>query len=414
MSTRLALVQLMVGASKETNLASARKRVLEAAKNGARIVVLPECFNSPYGTSFFPQYAEPLEGGPSSAALSSMAREAGVYLVGGSFPETGPSNKFYNTCTVWSPSGNRLAVHRKVHLFDIDIPGKQTFKESSVLSAGSEITTFETPFGKIGVGICYDIRFPELAMIAARRGCVAMIYPGAFNTTTGPLHWELLQRARAVDNQIYVAACSPARDTTASYIAWGHSTVVDPMGAVVVKLKEDEDIAYADLDLELLQKTRENIPVTRQRRFDVYPDLFDGTSSRWQKPFELFVQMSGGSAYQKDRSLIAVIGDEDTVTGLLLAGIGHIDSKQKPNFLVVDSKTTLPALEEAFTEFTRRKDIGIVLINQHVANDIRPMLDEYNQAFPTVLEIPSKDHPYDPAKDSVLKRVQKLFGDDAR
>ncbi|KAJ3353718.1 H(+)-transporting V1 sector ATPase subunit F [Entophlyctis luteolus] len=124
--------------------------------------------------------------------------------------------------------------------------------------------------------------------------------------------------------------------------------------------------------------------------------------------------MSGGSAYQKDRSLIAVIGDEDTVTGLLLAGIGHIDSKQKPNFLVVDSKTTLPALEEAFTEFTRRKDIGIVLINQHVANDIRPMLDEYNQAFPTVLEIPSKDHPYDPAKDSVLKRVQKLFGDDAR
>ncbi|KAJ3353719.1 hypothetical protein HDU83_006436 [Entophlyctis luteolus] len=273
MSTRLALVQLMVGASKETNLASARKRVLEAAKNGARIVVLPECFNSPYGTSFFPQYAEPLEGGPSSNALSSMAREAGVYLVGGSFPETGPSNKFYNTCTVWSPSGNRLAVHRKVHLFDIDIPGKQTFKESSVLSAGSEITTFETPFGKIGVGICYDIRFPELAMIAARRGCVAMIYPGAFNTTTGPLHWELLQRARAVDNQIYVAACSPARDTTASYIAWGHSTVVDPMGAVVVKLKEDEDIAYADLDLELLQKTRENIPVTRQRRFDVYPDV---------------------------------------------------------------------------------------------------------------------------------------------
>ncbi|KAJ3206751.1 H(+)-transporting V1 sector ATPase subunit F [Dinochytrium kinnereticum] len=119
-------------------------------------------------------------------------------------------------------------------------------------------------------------------------------------------------------------------------------------------------------------------------------------------------------SYAKDRSLISIIGDEDTVTGLLLGGIGHIDSKQKPNFLVVDSKTPLAKIEEAFTEFTRRKDIGIILINQHVANDIRPLLDDYEAAFPTVLEIPSKDHPYDPSKDSVLKRVQKLFGDDAK
>ncbi|KAJ3229179.1 H(+)-transporting V1 sector ATPase subunit F [Chytriomyces hyalinus] len=119
-------------------------------------------------------------------------------------------------------------------------------------------------------------------------------------------------------------------------------------------------------------------------------------------------------AHQKDRSLIAVIGDEDTVTGLLLAGVGHVDSKQKPNFIVVDAKTTLSTLEDAFIEFTKRKDIGIILINQHVADDIRSLVDEYRQAFPTVLEIPSKDHPYDPAKDSVLKRVQKLFGDDQR
>ncbi|KAI8618928.1 ATPase, V1 complex, subunit F [Chytriomyces sp. MP71] len=119
-------------------------------------------------------------------------------------------------------------------------------------------------------------------------------------------------------------------------------------------------------------------------------------------------------SHTKDRSLIAVVGDEDTVTGLLLAGVGHIDSKQKSNFLVVDSKTTLSTLEDAFLEFTKRKDIAIILINQHVADDIRAMLDDYHQAFPTVLEIPSKDHPYDPAKDSVLKRVQKLFGDDSK
>lgn len=113
-------------------------------------------------------------------------------------------------------------------MFDIDIPGKISFKESDVLSAGSNITMFETPYGKMSVGICYDIRFPELAMISARNGCKIMIYPGAFNMTTGPLHWELLARARAVDNQIFVALVSPARDESAHYVAWGNSLVVDP------------------------------------------------------------------------------------------------------------------------------------------------------------------------------------------
>lgn len=137
-----------------------------------------------------------------------------------------------------------VAKHRKVHLFDIDIPGKQTFKESDSLTGGNGITTFTAPFGKIGLGICYDIvswlarqfngslssqRFPELAQIAARLGCVAMIYPSAFNTTTGPMHWTLLQRARAVDNQMFVSMCSPARNPGASYQAWGHSMVVNPL-----------------------------------------------------------------------------------------------------------------------------------------------------------------------------------------
>ncbi|KAI9098208.1 ATPase, V1 complex, subunit F [Phlyctochytrium arcticum] len=116
---------------------------------------------------------------------------------------------------------------------------------------------------------------------------------------------------------------------------------------------------------------------------------------------------------QKDRSLIAVLGDEDSVTGLMLAGIGHIDSKQKPNFLVVDSKTPLAKIEEHFEEFTNRKDIAIILITQQVADELRHILDDYTQAFPTILEIPSKDRPYDPSKDSVLKRVQRLFGDSA-
>ncbi|CAG8509174.1 5263_t:CDS:2 [Paraglomus brasilianum] len=117
------------------------------------------------------------------------------------------------------------------------------------------------------------------------------------------------------------------------------------------------------------------------------------------------------TANYKDRNFVAVIGDEDSVTGLLLAGVGHINTQQKPNFLVVDAKTPLSKIEETFMEFTKRKDIAIVLINQHIADLIRPLVDDHDQAFPTVLEIPSKDHPYDSEKDSVLKRIQRLFGE---
>ncbi|KAF9364381.1 hypothetical protein BGX34_001695 [Mortierella sp. NVP85] len=271
---KLALVQLAVTANKDDNLANARTHVLEAASKGANLVVLPECFNSPYGTRYFPEYAESLQDGPSVKALSAMAKEANVYLIGGSIPErNSEDNNIYNTCTIYNPEGAIIATHRKVHLFDIDVPGKIRFQESETLTAGKQLTHVDTEFGKIGVGICYDIRFPEPAMIAARQGCFAMIYPGAFNMTTGPLHWELLQRARAVDNQMYVAACSPARDVNADYHAWGHSTVVGPAGDVLQTTDEKQGIIYADLDLSKMNEFRQNIPLTTQRRFDLYADV---------------------------------------------------------------------------------------------------------------------------------------------
>ncbi|KAK6496549.1 hypothetical protein TWF481_001550 [Arthrobotrys musiformis] len=274
---KLALVQLATGADKSANLAHARAKVIEAAKAGANIIVLPECFNSPYGTNYFPKYAEqlsPPDSSESFKALSAVAKETSTYLVGGSIPEIDPSTqKLYNTSLVFSPTGNLLTSHRKLHLFDIDIPGKITFKESEVLSPGDKITVFETEYGKIGLGICYDIRFPELAMTAARKGCFAMIYPGAFNMTTGPLHWSLLARSRAVDNQIYVALCSPARDLSATYHAWGHSMVVNPNGEVLEELEDLEGVAIADLDNDKLEEVRRGIPVTTQRRFDVYKNV---------------------------------------------------------------------------------------------------------------------------------------------
>ena len=280
---KLALVQLACTADKAHNLSHARSKVLEAVRNhNAGIVVLPECFNSPYGTKYFPKYAETLlpsppseEQSPSFHAMSRMAAEAKVYLVGGSIPEFEPvSKKLYNTSLTFSPSGELLATHRKVHLFDIDIPGKIKFRESEVLSPGDQITIIDLPeYGKIGLAICYDVRFPELGTIAARKGAFLLLYPGAFNLTTGPAHWELLARGRAVDNQTYVGLCSPARDMGAEYHAWGHSMIVDPNAEVLEQLDEKEGIIVAELNGQRLEEVRKGIPVYEQRRFDVYADV---------------------------------------------------------------------------------------------------------------------------------------------
>ena len=246
------------------------------------MIVLPECFNSPYGTQYFPKYAETLlpspptkEQSPSFHALSSLAADTKIYLVGGSIPEYEPETKsYYNTSLVFSPTGALIGTHRKTHLFDIDIPGKIRFKESEVLSPGDKLTMIDLPeYGKIGLAICYDIRFPEAAMIAARKGAFLLVYPGAFNTTTGPMHWSLLARARAVDNQIYVAMCSPARNMESSYHAYGHSLVATPSAEVLDEAGDKETIVYAELDDATIQSVRSGIPVYTQRRFDLYPDV---------------------------------------------------------------------------------------------------------------------------------------------
>ncbi|KAK1229058.1 Omega-amidase nit3 [Marasmius sp. AFHP31] len=286
----LALIQLgRIGSDKAANLKHAREMVIKAATTAAKkpdLIVLPECFNSPYGHVHFPVYAEKIgfvHGQPydveaseseSVKMLSSAAKETGTWLIGGSIPERDSGdNNVYNTCTVYSPKGELVTIFRKIHLFDIDIPGKIKFKESETLTGGKTPTFFDTEFARVGLGICYDVRFSELSMLAARQGCHLLVYPGAFNMTTGPLHWELLQRARAVDNQVFFSMCSPARDPSAGYHAWGHSMVVDPMGKVLVEAQDGEDILYTDIDPTTFTEARKGIPVTTQRRFDVYPDV---------------------------------------------------------------------------------------------------------------------------------------------
>jgi len=286
-SFTLALIQLgRIGGNKCDNLNHARAMIIKAADKKPDIIVLPECFNSPYGHIHFPVYAENIGFTPgepynvqesaseSVKMLSAAAKEVGAWLIGGSIPERDAKDgNVYNTCTVYNPSGELVAMHRKIHLFDIDIPGKIQFKESETLTGGFSLNSFDTDFARIGLGICYDVRFPELAMIAARQGCHVLIYPGAFNLTTGPLHWELLQRSRAVDNQVFMSMCSPARDMNAVYHAWGHSMAVDPMGRVICEAGEGEEILYADIKADVLWEARTGIPVSEQRRFDVYKDV---------------------------------------------------------------------------------------------------------------------------------------------
>ncbi|KAJ5280376.1 hypothetical protein N7478_005748 [Penicillium angulare] len=279
-SLKVACIQIASGPNKAHNISQARQKVLEAAAAGASLVVLPECFNSPYSTGKFREYAEPLSPhpdpnkAPSFAALSQMAQDTGVFLIGGSIPEYDESGKIYNTSAVYSPQGKLLGSHRKMHLFDIDVPGGMSFHESDTLSPGNDLTVIELDgYGRIGLGICYDMRFAEPSTIAARQGAFALIYPSAFNTTTGPLHWELLGRSRAVDNQVYSVLCSQSRVPGSSYPAWGYSMVSDPMGRVVAGTKESDDIIYATLEPETIKETRQAIPITHQRRHDVYPDI---------------------------------------------------------------------------------------------------------------------------------------------
>lgn len=268
---RIALCQLHVTQDKVANIKTARDAIRSAAAKGASLVVLPEMWNCPYSNDSFPVYAEDIDAGtsPSVAMLAEAAAAAGITLVGGSVPEVS-KGKLYNTCCVFGKTGQLLAKHRKVHLFDIDIPGKITFKESNTLTPGEGPTVVDVDGMRLGIGICYDIRFPELAMLYAQRGVQIIVYPGAFNTTTGPVHWELLQKARAVDNQLFVATCSPARNPDSSYQAWGHSTVVGPWAEVLATTGHDPDVVMADLDLAQIEERRRNMPLVKQKRHDLY------------------------------------------------------------------------------------------------------------------------------------------------
>ena len=266
---KIALCQMNVIDDKETNLEKAGSMIADSINENADFIVLPEMFNCPYSNDKFIEYAEEEQESVTLNKISKLAGNNNVYILAGSIPEK-EGDKIFNTSYLFDKKGQILAKHRKMHLFDIDVKDRITFKESDVLTAGDEFTLAETEFGKIGIGICYDVRFVELARIMVENGAQILFYPGAFNMTTGPAHWELLFRARALDNQVFCIGVAPALNMDASYHSYGHSIITNPWGEVIAQADEKERLIICEIDLSEIKKIREEIPLLKNKRKDLY------------------------------------------------------------------------------------------------------------------------------------------------
>ncbi len=265
---KFALLQTPVAGARRRNLENAAAMMERPEVAGADFVTLPEMFTTPYQTALFPIYAEP-EGGPSWQFCSDLAKRHGVYLSAGSMPERGEDGRVYNTAYVFDRQGRQIAKARKTHLFDIAVKGGQCFKESDTLAPGGWIETFETEFCAMGLCVCFDFRFPEVARLMAQEGAKVILVPAAFNMTTGPAHWELMFRQRAVENQCWTVGTAPARNAKGPYVSWGHSIVSNPWGDTA-QLDEKEGILTAEIDLETVESVREQLPLMSARRTDLY------------------------------------------------------------------------------------------------------------------------------------------------
>lgn len=265
---KLGLCQMKGSFDKKESMQTAEMFIREAAANGAEVISLPEMWNCPYSNDYFRKYAEAADG-ETVEFLSGLAADLGVYLIGGSIPELDGEN-VYNTSFSFDRNGEIIGKHRKVHLFDIDVKGGIRFMESDTLTAGQDMTVIDTEFCKVGVAICYDVRFPEWFRKMTLAGAKLIILPAAFNLTTGPAHWDLTMRARALDNQVYFAANSPARDEEGPYQAYGGTCIVDPWGQFISHAQEKECVVYGDIDIEKVDSVRQQLPLLKHRREELY------------------------------------------------------------------------------------------------------------------------------------------------
>ncbi|MBW2061091.1 MAG: carbon-nitrogen hydrolase family protein [Deltaproteobacteria bacterium] len=267
---KLALIQYQIKPDWSENVAIVESLLEQAKAEEADLAVLPEMFICPYELELFPEYAEPIPEGRTCQLLRGWAEKLDLYILGGSLPERNQEGRLYNTATLWDRQGNLQAAHRKVHLFDVDLPGGVSFHESTVLSPGEKITVLDILGMRLGIAVCYDVRFPEIFRLMALVGAEFVVLPGAFNNVSGPAHWELSLRARAVENTIYVAGVSGTAPPGSSYQSWGHTMMVDPFGEVLVNLEEAEGVGVVEVDPERIKDIRSRLPLLKQRRDDLY------------------------------------------------------------------------------------------------------------------------------------------------
>jgi deaminated glutathione amidase len=267
---RVACVQLSAGTDKAANLEKAERLVAQAASTGADVVVLPEKWNAIGSVETLRANAEPLEGGASVDAMSRWARTHGVTLVGGSITEIREGReRLSNTCAVFDPGGDVVAVYRKIHMFDVEVGG-HVYRESEAEEPGEETAVCDVEGWKVGLSVCYDLRFPELYRILALEGAELVTVPAAFTLYTGKDHWELLLRARAVENQCYVAAANMWGVHEGGKASYGRSSLVDPWGVVLAQAADEDTVISAELDRGHMERIRRDLPSLANRQPSAY------------------------------------------------------------------------------------------------------------------------------------------------
>jgi predicted amidohydrolase len=267
---RIACVQLNASDEKTDNIERMQALVARAAATGADVVVLPEKWNGLGPPAFMREVAEPLEGGETVEAMSSWARMHGITLVGGSIVERREGReKFSNTCVVFDPEGEIAAVYRKIHMFDVEVGG-HVYRESETEEPGEGPATTDVEGWTVGLTICYDLRFPELYRILAVEGAELVTIPAAFTLYTGKDHWELLVRARAVENQCYVAAANQWGSYADGKAAYGRSLIVDPWGVVLAQAADEDGVIAAEIDRGHLERVRRSLPSLANRQPAAY------------------------------------------------------------------------------------------------------------------------------------------------
>jgi deaminated glutathione amidase len=267
---RVACVQLNSGAVKADNIEKAERLVARAASSGADLVVLPEKWNAIGSVDTLRANAEPLEGGESVGAMRGWARQHGITLVGGSITEAREGReKLSNTCAVFDPAGDVVAVYRKIHMFDVEVGG-HVYRESEAEEPGEETLVCDAEGWTVGLSVCYDLRFPELYRILALDGAELVTVPAAFTLYTGKDHWELLLRARAVENQCFVAAANEWGVHEGGKASYGRSSIVDPWGVVLAQAADEDTVVAADIDKARLRRVRESLPALANRRPSAY------------------------------------------------------------------------------------------------------------------------------------------------